>query len=80
MGKTIAEKILSEKSCKDAYAGDIVIAKLGQIALQDWMTPLAIRLLMNLNVEINATNKCTSLLSMLHTLPKKGVEQRPKIH
>jgi len=35
MGKTIAEKTLSEKSCKDAYAGDIVIAKLGQIALQD---------------------------------------------
>ena len=43
MGKTIAEKILSEKSGVDAYAGDIVIAKIDQIALQDGTAPLAIR-------------------------------------
>ncbi len=43
MGKTISEKILSEKSGVDVYAGDIVIAKIDQIALQDGTAPLAIK-------------------------------------
>ena len=43
MGKTIAEKILSEKSGQDAFAGDIVIAQIDQIALQDGTAPLTIR-------------------------------------
>ncbi|WP_457590330.1 3-isopropylmalate dehydratase large subunit [Geoglobus sp.] len=43
MAKTIAEKIFSEKSGQDAHAGDIVIAKIDQIALQDGTAPLAIR-------------------------------------
>jgi len=51
MGKTIAEKILSEKSGSDAYAGEIVIAKIDQIALQDGTAPLAIRQIMELNPE-----------------------------
>ncbi len=48
MGKTLAEKILSEKSDSDAYAGDIVIARVDQIALQDGTAPLAIRQLREL--------------------------------
>lgn len=41
--KTLAEKILSEKSGMDVYAGDIVVAKIDHIALQDGTAPLAIR-------------------------------------
>ncbi len=48
MGKTLAEKILSEKSDSDAHAGDIVIARVDQIALQDGTAPLAIRQLREL--------------------------------
>ncbi|MDK2795123.1 MAG: 3-isopropylmalate/(R)-2-methylmalate dehydratase large subunit [Archaeoglobaceae archaeon] len=48
--KTLAEKILSEKSGKDAYAGDIVIAKIDQIALQDGTAPLAIRQLNEIGI------------------------------
>ena len=54
MGKTIAEKILSEKSGKDAYAGDIVVAKIDQIALQDGTAPLAIKRIKELGLEIKA--------------------------
>lgn len=42
-GKTLAEIIFSEKSGTDAYAGDIVIAKIDAIALQDGTAPLAIK-------------------------------------
>ncbi len=48
--KTIAEKILSEKSGKDAYAGDIVVAQIDQIALQDGTAPLAIRQLKEIGI------------------------------
>ena len=57
--KTIAEKILSEKSGEDAYAGDIVIAKIDQIALQDGTAPLAIKQIENLGFDeekIKASN------------------------
>ncbi len=48
MGKTIAEKIFSEKSGQDAFAGDIVIAKIDQIALQDGTAPLTINQIQSL--------------------------------
>ena len=35
MGKTIAEKILSEKSGADAHAGDIIIARVDLAFIQD---------------------------------------------
>ena len=43
MGKTLAEKILSQKSGGDAKAGDIVIAKVDLAFVQDTTGPLTIR-------------------------------------
>ncbi len=43
MGKTLAEKILSEKSGSDARAGSIVIAKLDLVFAQDTTGPLTVR-------------------------------------
>jgi 3-isopropylmalate/(R)-2-methylmalate dehydratase large subunit len=43
MGKTIAEKILSQKSGTDARAGDIVIAGVDLVFVQDTTGPLTIR-------------------------------------
>lgn len=50
MGKTLAEKILSEKAKKDAFAGDLVIAEIDEIALQDGTAPLAIRQLKEIGI------------------------------
>lgn len=43
MGKTLAEKILSAKSGGEAKAGDIVIAKVDLVFVQDTTGPLAVR-------------------------------------
>jgi len=43
MGKTIAEKILSQKSGADARAGDIVIAQVDLVFVQDTTGPLTLR-------------------------------------
>lgn len=43
MGKTIAEKILSKKSKKDVYSGDIVVAEIDFCMGQDGTSPLAIK-------------------------------------
>ncbi len=43
MGKTIAEKILSNKSGQDAFANDIVVAEVDFRMGQDGTSPLAIR-------------------------------------
>ncbi len=43
MGKTLAEKILSEKSGSGARAGDIVIADVDLVFLQDTTGPLTVR-------------------------------------
>ena len=43
MGKTLAEKILSTKSGAEAKAGDIVVAKVDLVFVQDTTGPLAVR-------------------------------------
>ncbi len=43
MGKTLAEKILSQRSESDARAGDIVIARVDLVFAQDTTGPLTIR-------------------------------------
>ena len=51
MGKTLAEKILSENSGSDARAGDIVIAQVDLAFLQDGTAPLALRQLPSSGLE-----------------------------
>ncbi len=51
MGKTLAEKILSEKSGQDAYAGQIVIARVDVAAFQDGTGPLGVRQIQKLKIE-----------------------------
>uniref|UniRef100_A0A7V3RGB7 3-isopropylmalate dehydratase large subunit n=1 Tax=candidate division WOR-3 bacterium TaxID=2052148 RepID=A0A7V3RGB7_UNCW3 len=51
MGKTLVEKILSEKSGQDAYAGQIVIAKVDVAAFQDGTGPLGVRQIEKLKVD-----------------------------
>jgi len=43
MGKTLAEKILSQKSESDAKAGDIIIARVDLVFVQDTTGPLTVR-------------------------------------
>jgi 3-isopropylmalate/(R)-2-methylmalate dehydratase large subunit len=43
VGKTLAEKILSQKSGSDARAGDIVIASVDLVFAQDTTGPLTVR-------------------------------------
>jgi len=43
MGKTISEKILSKKSENDARAGDIVVAEVDLVFVQDTTGPLTVR-------------------------------------
>ena len=43
MGKTLAEKILTQKSAGDACAGDIVISKVDLVFVQDTTGPLTVR-------------------------------------
>ncbi len=43
MGKTLAEKILSARSGNDARAGDIVIARVDLVFVQDTTGPLTVR-------------------------------------
>lgn len=51
MGKTISEKILSNHSGKDTYAGDIVIADIDFSMGQDGTTPLAIKAFNEMNAK-----------------------------
>ncbi len=51
MGKTLAEKILSEKSGQDARAGDIVVARVDVAAFQDGTGPLGVRQLQKMRME-----------------------------
>ncbi len=79
MGKTIAEKILSEKSGKDCYAGDIVVAKIDQIALQDGTAPLAIRRIRELNRPIEAADRTHFFVDHAAPSPRKELSNDQKL-
>ena len=72
MGKTLAEKILSEKSGQDARAGDIVIASVDVAAFQDGTGPLGVRQLQKMRLERVRAPK--SILFIDHAAPSPRKE------
>jgi len=72
MGKTIAEKILSEKSGHDASAGDIVIAKVDVAAFQDGTGPLGVRQLQKMGIK--RVKAPTSIFFIDHAAPSPRKE------
>ncbi len=77
MGKTIAEKIFSEKSGSDTYAGDIVVAEIDAIALQDGTAPLAIRRIMELG-EVRAADRTHFFVDHAAPSPRKELSNDQK--
>lgn len=73
MGKTLAEKILSAKSDAEAYAGNIVVAQLDLVFVQDSTGPLTLR-------QFNETNLNTihnperTILFLDHAAPSPARE------
>ena len=61
MGKTLAEKILSQKSEGEAKAGDIVIAKVDLVFAQDTTGPLTVRQFQTSGLKRLANPKQTAL-------------------
>jgi 3-isopropylmalate/(R)-2-methylmalate dehydratase large subunit len=74
VGKTLAEKILSQKSGSDARCGDIVIAKVDLAFAQDTTGPLTIRQFQSCNAKRLANPKKTALfLDHAAPSPKREV-------
>ncbi|MCK4368622.1 MAG: 3-isopropylmalate dehydratase large subunit [Dehalococcoidales bacterium] len=61
MGKTLAEKILSQKSGSDARSGDIIIARVDLAFAQDTTGPLTVRQFQACNLKRLADPKKTAL-------------------
>ncbi|MGB7054465.1 MAG: 3-isopropylmalate dehydratase large subunit [bacterium] len=72
MGKTLAEKILSEKSGQDVHSGDIVIARVDVAAFQDGTGPLGVRQLQKMHLEKARAPK--SILFIDHAAPSPRKE------
>jgi 3-isopropylmalate/(R)-2-methylmalate dehydratase large subunit len=73
MGKTLAEKILTDNSGSDARAGDIVIARVGLAFLQDGTGPLALRQLKESGLE-QIANPERAILFLDHAAPSPSRE------
>jgi 3-isopropylmalate/(R)-2-methylmalate dehydratase large subunit len=76
---TLAEKILSAKSKSEARAGDLVIARIDQIALQDGTAPLAIKQLNELNREIKAAQITHFFVDHAAPSPRKELSNDQKL-
>ncbi len=72
MGKTISEKILSEASGEDAYAGDYVTADIETAMGQDGTTPLAIEAIEEMGGE-EIWDPESIVLVIDHTVPSASV-------
>lgn len=68
MGKTLAEKILSDRSGTDARANDIVISRVDLVFVQDTTGPLTIRLFKETGIKNPAVPERT-ILFMDHAAP-----------
>ncbi len=73
MGKTLAEKILSDRSGSDAKAGDIVIAEVDAALLQDGTGPLAVEELRRIGME-RAVKPDRTVLFIDHAAPSPRKE------
>ncbi len=73
MGKTLAEKILSDKSGTDARAGDIVIAKVDVAFVQDTTGPLALRQLEAMGFRAIANHE-KAIIFLDHAVPTPNKE------
>lgn len=67
MGKTLAEKILSEKSGVEAKAGHIVLAQVDVAAFQDGTGPLGVKQMKEMGIEKISASK--SILFIDHAAP-----------
>ncbi len=74
----ISEKIFSEKCGKDVQAGEIVVARIDQIALQDGTAPLAIRKIMELGVEVRAAERTHFFVDHAAPSPRKELSNDQK--
>jgi 3-isopropylmalate/(R)-2-methylmalate dehydratase large subunit len=68
MGKTLAEKILSRASGADARAGDIVIARVNLVFVQDTTGPLTVRQFLESGIK-NPAQPDKTILFMDHAAP-----------
>ena len=73
MGKTLAEKILSQKSGSDARAGDMVIARVDLVFAQDTTGPLTVRQFQACNLKHLADPEKTALF-LDHAAPSPNRE------
>lgn len=73
MGKTIAEKIISEHAGKDVSAGDIAIVNVDLCLLQDGTGPLAIREFSKLGIE-RVKNPRGTVIFIDHSSPSPRAE------
>ena len=71
MGRTLAEKILSEKSGQDVYAGDITIARVDVAAFQDGTGPLGVRQLQKMKLEKVKAPKSIAFIDHASPSPRK---------
>ena len=71
MGKTIAEKILSEKSGTDARAGQIVVAEVDYVMVNDVTGPIAFREFEKLGTDKIYRNRLVLIPD--HYVPNKDI-------
>jgi 3-isopropylmalate/(R)-2-methylmalate dehydratase large subunit len=73
MGRTLAEKILSERADTDARAGDIVIARVDLVFVQDGTGPLTLRQLESTGLE-RIADPARTLIFLDHAAPSPARE------
>ena len=73
MGKTLAEKILSARTDKEVYAGDIIITPLDLVFVQDSTGPLTLRQLQESGLN-TIHNPERSILFIDHSVPSPAKE------